>query len=153
MGVSQELEQSRKIWSLGEERTSVKCSKRLIRVFACLINRATVSVSIQESAKYRRKSVKIGRENYTVKPPCLLTNSFAGKVSKKVCEDWPRKLLQNLPNYRLAMREPKDSFVNQPKDCNEKKLVFWSENFNSLFWLFCLSVKLCVKQLPFLMGL
>ena len=37
MGVSQMLEQSRKGSSLAEERNSVKCFKRLIRVLACFV--------------------------------------------------------------------------------------------------------------------
>ena len=76
----------------------------------------------------------------------------SAKVSKKISEDWPRKLLQNLPYYRLATREPEDSFVNQPKDCNERKLCFEVRISPVCFDYFCLSVKLCVKSYHFKWG-
>ena len=47
------------------------------------------------------------------------------------------------------MREPEDSFVNQLKDCNERKLCFEVKISPVCFDYFCLSVKLCVKNYHF----
>ena len=95
-----------------------------------MFNRATVSVSIQESAKVPKKVCQDWPRKLHCETALFVDKWFSGidydlKMFEATCYRQTReKLLQNLLYYRLAMRELEDSFLNQPKDCNERKLCF-----------------------------